>query len=367
MDVSQATAGFAFLPVRLRIVPQQVLKLPALNKSNTLRGAFGMAFRRLVCIPQCREVRLCPLAGTCPYRIIFEPAPPPGAERLSKNQDIPRPFIFRPPASTATTYPPGQAFDFTLTLMGKAVDFLPYFILAFREVAREGVGLNRARCELDRVEALLPPPPDALAPGPRDEALVYTQQDDLFRSPPATTLENWVAPRLLPAPLNRPPALLTIRFLTPTYLKSEGQPVRQPEFHHLFKRVRDRLNALCTFYGPGPIDADFKGLGQAAEKVRTVKCDVHWQERSRRSSKTGQRHELSGFTGECVYEFSTNDSEIPNLELLKWIVCGEFLHAGRHTAWGNGRYHVSEENASSAVITRRAATRPLPSTRGGVS
>ena len=97
MDVSQATARFAFLPVRLRIVPQQVLKLPALNKSNTLRGAFGMAFRRLVCIPQCREVRLCPLAGTCPYRIIFEPAPPPGAERLSKNQDIPRPFIFRPP------------------------------------------------------------------------------------------------------------------------------------------------------------------------------------------------------------------------------------------------------------------------------
>ena len=101
MDVSQAAARFAFLPVRLRIVPRQVLKLPALNKSNTLRGAFGMAFRRLVCIPQCREVRLCPLGQTCPYRIIFEPAPPPGAERLSKNQDIPRPFIFRPPLDGA--------------------------------------------------------------------------------------------------------------------------------------------------------------------------------------------------------------------------------------------------------------------------
>jgi hypothetical protein len=36
-----------------------------------------MAFRRLVCIPQCHEVRLCPLAATYPYRIIFEPAPPP--------------------------------------------------------------------------------------------------------------------------------------------------------------------------------------------------------------------------------------------------------------------------------------------------
>lgn len=154
MDVSQAAARFAFLPVRLRIVPQQVLKLPALNKSNTLRGAFGIAFRRLVCIPQCREARRCPLGQTCPCRIIFEPAPPPGAERLSKNQDIPRPFIFRPPVSTATTYPPGQSFDFTLNLMGKAVDFLPYFILAFREVAREGIGLNRAQCTLETVEQI---------------------------------------------------------------------------------------------------------------------------------------------------------------------------------------------------------------------
>jgi len=46
-------------------------------------------------------------------------------------------------------------------------------------------------------------------------------------------------------------------------------------------------------------------LGQAAEKVRTVKCDVYRQERSRRSSKTGQRHELSGFTGKCIYKFPT--------------------------------------------------------------
>ena len=101
MDIIQAAASFAFLPLRLRIVPRQELKLPAIGKSNTLRGAFGMAFRRLVCIPQCREARLCPLGKTCPYRIIFEPSPPPGADRLSKNQDIPRPFIFRLPLGTA--------------------------------------------------------------------------------------------------------------------------------------------------------------------------------------------------------------------------------------------------------------------------
>jgi hypothetical protein len=116
MDLSQAAASFAFLPLRLRIVPQQELKLPAIGKSNTLRGAFGMAFRRLVCIPQCREARLCPLGQTCPYRIIFEPSPPPGADRLSKNQDIPRPFIFRPPLGTAHLKIAQQSPDIRISL-----------------------------------------------------------------------------------------------------------------------------------------------------------------------------------------------------------------------------------------------------------
>jgi hypothetical protein len=72
MDVSHPTSRFAF--PRLRMVTQQELKLPAIKKCNRPRGAFGTAFRRLVCIPKCREERLCPLAGTCSYRIIFEPA-----------------------------------------------------------------------------------------------------------------------------------------------------------------------------------------------------------------------------------------------------------------------------------------------------
>ena len=344
MDFCQATAQLAILLVRLRIAPQTVLKLPAFNKGNTLRGAFGTAFRRLVCIPQCTEVRRCPLDGTCPYRVIFEPGPPPGADRLSRNQDIPRPFIFRPPLDPTTTFPPGKTFDFTLALVGKAIDYLPYFILAFRDVAREGIGLNRAPCTLEQVEQISAAGLAAADGGPGEAgvnrgALIYSAGDDLFRTPQAFTLGDYVQARLARLATRHSP--LTAVFLTPTYLKSEGQAVRQPEFHHLFKRVRDRLNALCTFYGPGPIDADFKGLGEAAEKVRTVKCDVHWQERSRRSSKTGQRHELSGFTGESTYELPRLEFEISNLELLSWIIAGEVLHAGRHTAWGNGRFRVS--------------------------
>ena len=44
-----AAASFAFLPLRLRIVPQQVLKLPAIGKSNTgLRDAIQKALQSLM-------------------------------------------------------------------------------------------------------------------------------------------------------------------------------------------------------------------------------------------------------------------------------------------------------------------------------
>ncbi|MGD0128087.1 MAG: CRISPR system precrRNA processing endoribonuclease RAMP protein Cas6 [Terriglobia bacterium] len=366
MDVTQASANLPLLVLRLRITPKQVLKLPAANKGNTLRGAFGGALRRLVCIPQWRDARQCPLDGVCPYRLIFEPSPPPGADRLSKNQDTPRPFVFQPPLGSQATYNAGEAFDFSLTLLGKAVHYLPYFVLAFREVAREGIGLNRAPCELEQVESLAPestalepaneevcplplggegdPQPALSSAGagrvrgllPLDPQVIYNRQEDLFRQPASLTLADWVRPRLLEwTNANR---RFRVSFLTPTYLKFNEQAVLKPDFHHLFKRVRDRLNAVCTFFGPGPIDADFKALGERAEQVRTVNSDVHWLERSRRSSKTGQRHELSGFIGECTYELPPTESESCNLELLRWIICGELLHAGRHTAWGNGWY-----------------------------
>jgi len=218
INIQQALAALCFLHLRLRVAPRQALRLPAENKGNTLRGAFGSAFRRLVCIPQCRDARHCPLGEACPYKAIFEPSPPAGVDRLTRNQDAPRPFVFRPPLDfetrnskletrdakieirnpklesgvaanlalpseskiqnpkskidpiqnpkSKTTYFPGEVFEFDLILIGKAVDYLPYFVLAFREVTRQGFGLNRARCELQDVRSFLSPVPYPLSPVP---------------------------------------------------------------------------------------------------------------------------------------------------------------------------------------------------------
>ncbi len=338
-------AKLALLDLRLKIKPRETLRLPAGNKGNTLRGAFGVAFRRLVCIPQCKGASACPLGHRCPYKAVFEPSPGPEAQGLTNSQDVPRPFVFRPPHEPKASYLPGEDFEFGLVLVGASVDYLPYFVLSFRDIARHGFGPGRARCELADVRSV---PPEVDTSGgrvvarkngnePGVAAIVYNAEDQLFHAPAHRTVSEWVAARLAQWEMNGSNGSaqrITARFLSPTSLKSEERVVRRPDFHHLFKRVRDRLSTISTFYGAGPIDADFKGLGERAEQVRTVDSSVTWVERSRVSSKTHQRHELSGFVGTCTFE-----GELA--EFMPWLAAGELIGVGRHTAWGNGQFVIS--------------------------
>jgi hypothetical protein len=335
---------------RFTITPVQSLEVPAVNKTNMLRGGFGHALRRLCCIPQCRDAKACPLVASCPYKILFEPSPP-CADRLSKNQDIPRPFVFRAPQTHQTRFEKGERFDFGLVLIGRALDFLPYFVLSFRELAGEGLGLNRAKCTLEKVEEVGvpsngPSPNDTLAMADRcirpDASLVYSVEDQIFRAIGSASADRWIKTRLREfsgANGNASVQRLTIRFLTPTFLRADGEVVRRPEFHQLFKRLRDRVNALSTFFGDGPLDVDFKRLGERAEKVRTVAAQTDWVERFRTSSKTRQRHELSGFVGSVTYDLCPDASNLAPV-FLPWLALGEVVHVGKHTAWGNGWFEV---------------------------
>ena len=111
---------------RFTLCPREPLKLPSHNQTNVLRGFFGHAFRQLCCVPQCSEPRLCPLGQLkCAYADIFSPSPSPEAERLCRNQDIPRPFIFRPLCSGRSIFLVRESFHFELILIGRAIESLP--------------------------------------------------------------------------------------------------------------------------------------------------------------------------------------------------------------------------------------------------
>jgi len=282
-----------------------------------LRGAFGTMLRRMCCHPDCPGATRCELQHSCPYAVLFEPRPPADARVLRNYQAIPRPFVFRPPLEETTLYE--QPFQFGLVLAGKSVAYLPHVAMSFAQLAGEGFGLNRAKVKLERVEQISP------------EKLVYDGASEVMHQPDP------------PSPNPHPPSpevnRVAVHFLTPTHLVFQEQTVREPEFHHLIRRLRDRLNSLAVFYGDGPLDLDFAGLAERAQAVRCVSRDLRWEDRSRASSKPskrGQRHSIGGFTGNCVYDGNLTEF-VPLLRL------GELGHVGKHAAWGNGWFEIVAE------------------------
>ena len=100
MPNSSHATEFSFNHFRFHIEPKAPLRMPAYNKGNVIRGGFGGTFRRIVCHANCREAESCELRNVCPYTAVFQPFVPEGSEKISKNRDIPRPFVIKPPLET---------------------------------------------------------------------------------------------------------------------------------------------------------------------------------------------------------------------------------------------------------------------------
>jgi len=327
-------SGFSLHHLRFHLEPKAPLHMPAYNKGNVIRGGFGSTFRRIVCHANCREPESCELRNVCPYTAVFQPFVPEGSEKISKNRDIPRPFVLKPPLETKETYLPGERLSFDLVLVGKIKDYLPYFIVTFKELSQSGLGWNRSPVELAGVDNVSCD--GATAP-------VYTRENNLVQ-PPANAI-SWAelcgSHNSANGSINSPQAGLaavkrvTLRFLTPTLLKADGLQSRRPVFGVIAKRLRDRINALSYFYCGKGLNIDFKAFGDEAEKVRTVSDSTRWVESSRYSRRREVSHDLSGFVGEVSFEGELG-------MFLPYLKLGEYLHVGKNAVFGNGWYEITE-------------------------
>ena len=120
-----------------------------------------------------------------------------------------------------------------------------------------------------------------------------------------------------------------VEFLSPTELKNAPRP----DFGPLFARIRDRVSALRALYGPGPLEIDFKAMGDRAAEIQTAVLDIRDVARARTSRHTGQQHQISGFVGYAEYEGALTEF-VPYLEAARWT------GVGRQTVWGKGEIQV---------------------------
>jgi len=286
---------------------------PSLGVS--LRGAFGKWFKQVCCQDLEANCLKCSDREKCPYAQIFESSPPFGTERLSKNQNLPRPFVFKPPLNEKQFYQSRENISFDLVLFGKARDYLPYFILAFKELSKEGIGVGRRKFELVGVWAVG-------RKGLEVRGRIFPEQDQNIS-------EEISSQTFIHEAGFFSTSRIKVKFLTPTYLVFNKRRITKPEFHHIFKRARDRINALSTFYAGKPLEMDFADAGKRSEKVKLVSARLTWEEHTRFSTKSKIRHPIGGVKGEAIYEGDFK-------EFLPLLLVGEEIHIGKHTSFGNG-------------------------------
>jgi len=309
---------FNFALYRLTLEALESIELTRFNKGITLRGAFGSVFRRLVCHDLGEDCKHCALHSSCPYGFVFTPMVPGDAERLRLNRDIPRPFVIKPPVDGKNIYRPGDIILFKLVVVGKAQDFLPYFIVTFEELGRQGIGIRRGRFSMRKIEVLRPD-------GAWDEVF---RSDDRMVRPPEKPLSFDLFAGMRDYDQNK----VRIRFLTPVLIKEKGRWVR-PDFAPLVKRLRDRVNSLSYFYCNETLEMDFHLFGEMAETVRTIYHDLRWVEEKRVSKHKGLNHLLKGYMGEVEFEGQLGG-------FMPFLRVGQFIHVGKATAFGQGWYKM---------------------------
>ncbi len=316
--------AFAIERYRVTLVSREGLNLPD-YLGSTLRGAFGHAFRRATCPG--RSDRPCPVPESCPYHTIFESAPRKDSDALRNYEAIPRPFVIAPEPSllwsdasrdrrSRDAIPPGFRLCFNLTLIGRACRYLPYFVVALREMTR--VGRGRKAVDLASIHAVSPL--DGL------ESVVYDASDEMV-------LPARFPLRFVDCLSDAPQGTVRIDFETQTRLKYEERLVRLPEFHIFFGRLLSRLSALCRFHCGMLMDVDFRALLQEATQVKIASEKTRWVSWARYSSRQNRRIEWSGLVGEVTYE-GRFDSFWP------YLVFGQWTHVGKGATFGLGGYRV---------------------------
>jgi len=308
---------------RFTLEALEALGLPE-YPGSTLRGGFGHVFRKLAC-PGSRLKGGCPLPAQCPYHLLFEPSPPPEAPALRNLEEIPRPFVIAPPSIPERCLPAGAPFPFDLTLIGKAIPFLPYFIVAFKELGDQGLGRGRRKFRIRQITTI--------DPIRGREEPIYTAEDELVRTKEVkVTLADC---RDLAASLltRGDSTTLTLAFLTPTRLKHRDHLVDTPEFHVVFRSLLRRLSSLALFHCGGRLEVDYRGLIARAQGVQLVQNETRWVDWERYSSRQKARMVFGGLVGEATYtgEFRP---------FLPYLIFGQWTHVGKNATFGLGRYEV---------------------------
>ena len=303
----------ATLPIaryRYTFTITRTLQSPAYIGS-ALRGAFGHALRR-ASVPRGHRPEPELLQHT-PYTHIFEPAPRPDIG-LANPATIPPPYSIEPARlDDRRDYPPGSQYQFSLVLIGRARHYLPLISYAWQQAFRTAEGIARGQGEL--------------------AAIAIEREDgwqELYDGERIAEHDNHIT---LPDTV---PDRLTLRLLTPLRLQHNGVAlgVERIGAQTLLTQLQRRLSLTAQIHLGITPQADYLALKNQAAQVASHK-NLRWYDWQRYSNRQQRHMHLGGVIG---------DWELAGLapEHARALQIEQWLHLGKNTTFGLGRYTLTE-------------------------
>ena len=272
---------------------------------SALRGLLGHGLRHSVCVTRLKTCSGCALVDSCVYTELFEPT--------SRTAGWARaPYVLSVPNTQGRHYSWDDVLIFEMSLLLPHERQLPYLVQGFKAGGRLGLGPNNTGFEVVDLAVL-----QTLGRG--DWRSLY---DGTELAGDATTVAIQVPPC---------PERVFLEWGTPWRLKRRGHFVGPGQFSTALL-LESLLYRFFELVGERPPK-------QLLEKARDTAMDadgkLEWQDWARYSSRQKTRMQVGGLMG----SITLSGGDLASWWPLLWL--GQWLHLGKFTSMGLGRYRLS--------------------------
>ncbi len=268
--------------IKVEILTSSTPFKPPLFLGSMLRGAFGMALKKVVCINPSYDCKGCFAADNCLFFDFYE----------KKNSFHPFRFDIRL----------GQEnFDFSLYLFEDAVSKLPYILSSLYKMLNEqGIGVNREKIDIEKIKC--------------NGKVVFDGKEFDLKGVEEKEFE-----------IEDYSNKIKLIFHTPFRIKYQNKFLREkPELKLILNSIYNRYREI-------------KGLERGKlpfePKYEEGDFEIYFKDLTRYSNRQKTKMRLGGIVGEIEYKKIDKNS----FELLK---LGEIIGAGKQTVFGLGKIGV---------------------------
>ena len=260
--------------------PSTITPLPFIG--STLRGAFGVSLKKVVCINPSFTCEGCFAKDNCLFYDFYE----------QKNIAHQYRFDFKLNPKN---------YNFSLYLFEEATGKLPYVVSAIHKMFTElGLGVNRDKFTINTITC--------------NDKTIY--KDEIFDLKDIKTKEFEV---------DKLSTKIALDFVTPLRMKYQGKLInKKPPLETLVYSISNRL-------------AEIKDLPKNkltfTPTYKEQKASIKFVDQTRRSNRQNTKLQIGGIMGEVEYE------EIDEKSLIL-LQLGELIGVGKQTVFGMGKVEV---------------------------